>query len=166
MKRITFLVFISCLLYSYNAVANSIYIVGSFNIFADTDKPLKTEGLNRYGAEEETFFFTNLERDYSIELDHLLYENSTNNPVIIDLPIAELDKLETVIKADDLLKFETSDDAYRWMLTTKKSRVKVYIIDSNDFYKSDQSLDAPDMMKLIEVRISYLSIPDHILNPL
>lgn len=165
MKRL--LIILICAIFSITISAQeAMYITGTFRIFANNECPFKVNGLNRTGTTDDIFFFTNLERDYSIELDHLLYENSTNNPVIINLPIAELDKLENVIKADDLLKFETSDDAYRWMLTTKKSRVKVYIIDSNDFYKSDQSLDAPDMMKLIEVRISYMSIPDHILNPL
>ena len=84
---------------------------------------------------------------------------------MLDLPIAELDNLENIIKAEDLLKFETAGKAYSWMLDMLKNNVKIYIIDINDYYKSDPALEKPDRMKVIEVRISYQSIPDHILNP-
>lgn len=164
MKRLALLLFAKCIL-NFSLLANPTYIVGQFNVFASTDKPLKTEGVNRFGVKEDTFFFTNLERDYIIELDHLLYENGTNNPVVLDLPIAELENLENIIKAEDLLKFETAGKAYSWMLDMLKNNVKIYIIDINDYYKSDPALEKPDRMKVIEVRISYQSIPDHILNP-
>ena len=44
-------------------------------------------------------------------------------------------------------------------------RTKMYVIDTNRFYKSDPLLEEPDMMKVIEVRIWDLDIPDYILNP-
>lgn len=43
-------------------------------------------------------------------------------------------------------------------------RTKIYVIDTNKFYKSNPALEEPDMMKVIEVRIWAEDIPDHILN--
>ena len=93
------------------------------------------------------------------------------------MPIAQLENLNNVVPATDLLNFEDVDSAYKWMTevfsTSVKEialynevRTKIYVIDTNKFYKSDPALEEPDMMKVVEVRVWPEDIPDHILNPL
>ena len=86
-----------------------------------------------------------------------------HNHIVIDLPISALELLSSsVVEAVDLLKFGTSDDAYRWMLYHKQRGSKIYIIDRCDYYKSSETLSAPDRMKAVEVWIWYNDIPSHL----
>ena len=84
---------------------------------------------------------------------------------MLDMAISSLENLDNLIQAEDLLKFKDSDSAYKWMLEQLDNKTKLYIIDTNNFYKSDPTLTEPDRMKVFEVRISHQWIPDHILNP-
>ena len=93
------------------------------------------------------------------------YIDRANNPVMLDMAISSLENLDNIIQAEDLLKFKDSDSAYKWMLEQLNNKTKLYIIDTNNFYKSDPTLTEPDRMKVFEVRVFYEWIPDHILNP-
>ena len=139
--------------------------------------PIKTEGLNVYSGKGTIFYATRNERNYTITLSHYSYPKKPTDPVVLDMPIAELENLNNVVPATDLLNFEDADSAYKWMTevfsTSVKEialynevRTKIYVIDTNKFYKSDPALEEPDMMKVVEVRVWDMDIPDHILNPL
>ena len=127
---------------------------------------IQNEGLNVYNGKGISFYATRNERNYTIILNHYSHLNRATDPVVLDMPIAELENLENVVPATELLNFKDADSAYKWMLDIFKSETKIFIIDSNKYYKSDPSLDVPDMMKAIEVRVWEFDIPDHILNTL
>lgn len=123
------------------------------------------------------FFASNRAKNYTIILNHFSYLNKPTDPVVLDMPIAQLENLENVAPATDLLNFEDADSAYKWMVELfsvsvkeialyNEVRTKIYVIDTNRFYKSDPALEEPDMMKVVEVRVWPEDIPDHILNPL
>ena len=110
-------------------------------------------------------------------MSHYSYLNKATDPVVLDMPIAELDNLKNVAPATELLNFENADSAYRWMVEVfsahlkelveyNEVRSKIFIIDTNKFYKSNPELEEPDMMKVVEVRVWPEDIPDHILNTL
>lgn len=138
------------------------YFIGNFYVLQNGDNPFKRNGIHRYDKKSDIFFFTNTTIGYSIELNHFDHRN----PEVLDIPISELEDFDDIIWAEELLKFESADDAYRWMLEILKSEAKLYIIDSNKFYKSDETLPKSDMMKVLEVHISYEDLPDHIVSSL
>ena len=138
------------------------YIVGDFNEIGNYKNPYKTDGVHRFGfTPSDMLFITNVAKNYTITFNHFEHRKLE----LLDLPIAELENLNEIIYAEELLKFETADDAYNWMLNTLKNEVKIYVIDTNKFYKSNDAINATDRMKVIEVVIDYEDIPDHILNP-
>ncbi len=115
-----------------------------------------TKGVSRH------YMFGTTERDYMIEFNHVNFKDSSVDLEILSLPISALHNLETVIEAEELMQFATADMAYNWMLNHLENRTKLYIIDRREFYKSDPDLAAPNMMKVVEVKIWYEDIPDHI----
>lgn len=138
------------------------YIVGDFNEIGNYKNPYKTDGVHRFGfTPSDMLFITNVAKNYTITFNHFEHRKLE----LLDLPIADLENLNEIIYTEELLKFETADDAYNWMLNTLKSDVKIYIIDTNQFYKSEPTLEEPDRIKVLEVCITYDDIPDHILNP-
>lgn len=152
------------------------YFVGAFRESLGSES-IHEEGLSVYNNESILFFASNRAKNYTIILNHFSYLNKPTDPVVLDMPIAELENLENVAPATDLLNFEDADSAYKWMTevfsTSVKEialynevRTKIYVIDTNRFYKSDPALEEPDMMKVVEVRVWPEDIPDHILNPL
>lgn len=161
MKRI--IIFICCILsLSASAQTATKYILGRFNSLGEYDNPFKINGIHIDNYKNSIFvFLTNTTVDYSIELNHFGHRN----PEVLDMPICELENLDNIVLAEELLKFKTADDAYRWMLEMLKSKTKLYVIDSNKFYKSDNSLSEPDRMIVMEVHISYDDLPDHIVSP-
>ena len=172
MKR--FVAFIACVIVISTTITaqSTRYLIGNFYVLQSGDNPFKMDGKHRYSEKNDIFFFTNTTLNYTIELNHFTHRN----PEILDLPISELETLDEVIPAEDLLKFENADNAYKWMLDIARAcskelyhygeiRTKLYVIDTNDYYKSDPALDAPDRMKVVEVRVDYQDIPDYILNP-
>ncbi len=177
MKKLAALLYLASIV--FYATAQDIttkYFIGEFNPMLDTT-PIKTEGLNVYSGKGTIFYATRNERNYTITLSHYSYPNKPTDPVVLDMPIAELENLNNVVPATDLLNFEDADSAYKWMVelfsTSVKEialynevRTKIYVIDTNRFYKSDPALEEPDMMKVVEVRVWSDDIPDHILNPL
>ena len=177
MKKLAALLYLASIV--FYATAQDIttkYFIGEFNPMLDTT-PIKTEGLNVYSGKGTIFYATRNERNYTITLSHYSYPKKPTDPVVLDMPIAELENLENVVPATDLLNFEDADSAYKWMTevfsTSVKEialynevRTKIYVIDTNKFYKSDPALEEPDMMKVVEVRVWDIDIPDHILNPL
>ena len=177
MKKLAALLYLASIV--FYATAQDIttkYFIGEFNPMLDTT-PIKTEGLNVYSGKGTIFYATRNERNYTITLSHYSYPKKPTDPVVLDMPIAQLENLENVVPATDLLNFEDADSAYKWMTevfsTSVKEialynevRTKIYVIDTNKFYKSDPALEEPDMMKVVEVRVWPEDIPDHILNPL
>ena len=138
---------------------------------------IQNEGLNVYNRKGISYYATRNERNYTIILNHYSHLKRATDPVVLDMPIAELENLENVVPATELLNFKDADSAYKWMTevfsTSVKEialynevRTKIYVIDTNMFYKSDPALEEPDMMKVVEVRVWDMDIPDHILNPL
>ena len=127
---------------------------------------IQNEGLNVYNRKGISYYATRNERNYTIILNHYSHLKRATDPVVLDMPIAELENLENVVPATELLNFKDADSANKWMLDILKSETKIFIIDSNKYYKSDPSLEVPDMMKAIEVRVWEFDIPDHILNTL
>ncbi len=137
----------------------SVYIVGDFSVTSDMGED--RDGLWRYGPWDDDFFITNTAVDYTLKFYHEPWRGF--NHVVVDLPISALEILSSsVVEAAELLKFTTSDDAYNWMLDKKRTCSKIYIIDRCDFYKSSESLSAPDRMKAVEVWIWYNDIPSHL----
>ncbi len=152
------------------------YFVGAFRESLGSES-IHEEGLSVYNNESILFFASNRAKNYTIILNHFSYLNKPTDPVVLDIPIAELENLENVAPATDLLNFEDADSAYKWMVELfsvsvkeialyNEVRTKIYVIDTNKFYKSDPALEEPDMMKVVEVRVWPEDIPDHILNPL
>ena len=141
----------------------SLYILGDFSV--TSDKGVGRDGLWRYDLLEDTFFITNTAVGYTMKFYHEPARGF--NHIVIDLPISALEILgSSVVAATDLLKFNSSDDAYNWMLDKKRTCSKIYIIDRCDFYKSSESLSAPERMKAVEVWIWYNDIPSHLHNVL
>lgn len=137
----------------------SVYILGDFSVISHNDT--QRDGLWRYGTMPDTFFITNSAVGYTMTFYHEPLK--LHNHIVIDLPISALELLSSsVVEAVDLLKFSTSDDAYRWMLDHKQRGSKIYIIDRCDYYKSSETLSAPDRMKAVEVWIWYNDIPSHL----
>ena len=137
----------------------SVYIVGDFSVTSNMG--VGRDGLWRYDLLEDTFFITNTAVGYTMKFYHEPARGF--NHIVIDLPISALEILgSSVVEAAELLKFSTSDDAYNWMLDKKRTCSKIYIIDRCDFYKSSESLSAPDRMKAVEVWIWYNDIPSHL----
>ena len=166
MKRI-FLVIALALLSLFcraeDVTTKSLYILGDFSV--TSDKGVGRDGLWRYDLLEDTFFITNASVGYTLKFYH--EPERGFNHVVVDLPISALEILgSSVVDAAELLKFTTSDDAYNWMLDKKRTCSKIYIIDRCDFYKSSESLSAPDRMKAVEVWIWYNDIPSHLHNVL
>lgn len=146
-----------------DVTTKSLYIVGDFSV--TSDKGVGRDGLWRYDLLEDTFFITNTAVDYTLKFYH--EPGRGFNQVVVDLPISALEILgSSVVEAAELLKFSTSDDAYNWMLDKKRTCSKIYIIDRCDFYKSSESISAPDRMKAVEVWIWYNDIPSHLHNVL
>ena len=152
------------------------YFVGAFRESLGSES-IHEEGLSVYNNESILFFASNRAKNYTIILNHFSYLNKPTDPVVLDMPIAQLENLENVAPATDLLNFEDADSAYKWMVELfsvsvkeialyNEVRTKIYVIDTNRFYKSDPALEEPDMMKVVEVRVWPEDIPDHILNPL
>ena len=164
MKR--FITLLCCCIFTNGLVSAQIstkYIVGDFNEIGNYKNPYKTNGVHRFGfTQSDMLFITNIAKNYTITFNHFEHRKLE----LLDLPIAELENLNEIIYAEALLKFETADDAYKWMLNTLKNEVKIYVINTNKFYKSNDAINAPDRMKVIEVAIDYEDIPDHILNTL
>ena len=141
----------------------SVYIVGDFSV--TSGKGVDRDGLWRHGPWDDDFFITNTAVDYTMKFYHEPWRGFDH--VVVDLPISALEILSSsVVEAAELLKFTTSDDAYNWMLDKKRTCSKIYIIDRCDFYKSSESLSAPDRMKAVEVWIWYNDIPQHLHNVL
>lgn len=137
----------------------SVYIVGNFSV--TSDKGVGRDGLWRYDLLEDTFFITNTAVGYTMKFYHEPARGF--NHIVIDLPISALEILgSSVVAATDLLKFNSSDDAYNWMLNHKQGGSKIYIIDRCDYYRSSENLSAPDRMKAVEVWIWYNDIPSHL----
>ena len=162
MKRL--LIFVCSILSLYaSAQVPTTYIIGKFKKYnGDENFITKVEGFGNY--ENSMFLFTSVKSEYVIVLCHYVYDDRTDNPVVLDMAISSLENLDNIIQAEDLLKFKDSDSAYKWMLEQLDNKTKLYIIDTNNFYKSDPTLTEPDRMKVFEVRVFYAWIPDHILN--
>ena len=166
MKKITVLIYLVCIAFYTNAQdVTTQYFIGAFSPMLDSTS-IQNEGLNVYNGKGLSFYATRNERNYTIILNHYSHLKRATDPVVLDMPIAELENLENVVPATELLNFKDADSAYKWMLDILKSETKIFIIDSNKYYKSDPSLEVPDMMKAIEVRVWEFDIPDHILNTL
>ena len=177
MRKILLLILFASIAFSVRAQNSSAkYFVGAFRESLGSES-IHEEGLSVYNNESILFFASNRAKNYTIILNHFSYLNKPTDPVVLDMPIAELENLENVAPATDLLNFEDADSAYKWMTevfsTSVKEialynevRTKIYVIDTNRFYKSDPALEEPDMMKVVEVRVWPEDIPDHILNPL
>ena len=176
-RILTILALIASIAFSVRAQNSSAkYFVGAFRESLGSES-IHEEGLSVYNNESILFFASNRAKNYTIILNHFSYLNKPTDPVVLDIPIAELENLENIIPATELLNFEDADSAYNWMfeafMTNCKEmnnyneiRTKMYVIDTNRFYKSDPALEEPDMMKVVEVRVWSEDIPDHILNPL
>jgi hypothetical protein len=142
-----------------DVTTKSLYILGDFSV--TSDKGVGRDGLWRYDLLEDTFFITNTAVDYTLTFYHEPWRGFDH--VVVDLPISALEILSSsVVEAAELLKFNSSDDAYNWMLDKKRTCSKIYIIDRCDFYKSSENLSAPDRMKAVEVWIWYNDIPSHL----
>jgi hypothetical protein len=177
MRKILLLILIASIAFSVRAQNSSAkYFVGAFRESLGSES-IHEEGLSVYNNESILFFASNRAKNYTIILNHFSYLNKPTDPVVLDIPIAELENLENVAPATDLLNFEDADSAYKWMVELfsvsvkeialyNEVRTKIYVIDTNKFYKSDPALEEPDMMKVVEVRVWPEDIPDHILNPL
>jgi hypothetical protein len=178
MRKILLLILIASGAFSISAQTSSAkYFIGAFNPLLESESVWK-DGLNRINDDGVIIFLiTNKTLQYKIALNHFSYLNKPTDPVVLDMPIAQLENLENVIPATDLLNFEDADSAYKWMVELfsvsvkeialyNEVRTKIYVIDTNRFYKSDPALEEPDMMKVVEVRVWPEDIPDHILNPL
>ena len=163
MRRLLILI-CSLLCLSASAQVPTTYIIGKFKKYnGDENFITKVEGFGNY--ENSMFLFTSVKSEYVIVLCHYVYDDRTDNPIVLDMAISSLENLDNIIQAEELLKFKDSDSAYKWMLEQLDNKTKLYIIDTNNFYKSDPTLTEPDRMKVFEVRISHQWIPDHILNP-
>lgn len=164
MKRFFLVIALALLCFECRAESfetKSVYIVGDFGV--TSDKGVGRDGLWRYDLLEDTFFITNTAANYTLRFYH--EPERGFNHIVIDLPISALEILgSSVVEAAELLKFTTSDDAYNWMLDKKRTCSKIYIVDRCDFYKSSESLSAPDRMKVVEVWIWYNDIPHHLHN--
>ena len=173
MKKLALLIFIALLSNEViYAQSNSLYILGTPNICPD-DEIGVYDGFGKkcfvsklIGAYPVTIYlFGSKNINYEITLMHYNFTEKTDNPVMLDMAISSLENLDNLIQAEELLKFKDSDSAYKWMLEQLDNKTKLYIIDTNNFYKSDPTLTEPDRMKVFEVRVFYEWIPDHILNP-
>ena len=173
MKKLALLIFIALLSNEViYAQTNSLYILGTPNICPANYKGLHdgftVTHIEREKISTQPILIYNIgsnEKQYEITLMYYDYIDRANNPVMLDMAISSLENLDNIIQAEDLLKFKDSDSAYKWMLEQLNNKTKLYIIDTNNFYKSDPTLTEPDRMKVFEVRISHQWIPDHILNP-
>ena len=123
----------------------------------------------------QSFFITNRVLQYRIAFNHFSHLKKSTDPIVLDMPIAKLENMDNIVSATELLNFKDADSAYNWMADIfsaqiaelnhhNEVRTKIYVIDTNKFYKSNPALEEPDMMKVIEVRIWAEDIPDHILN--
>lgn len=174
MRKLAILIcFVNIILCTSAQSSTTKYFIGAFNPMTGSES-IRKEGLNVYSGHGISFYATNNENKYTIVLRHILQLGGPNAPVILNMPIAALERLDEVIPAEELLKFSNSDSAYNWMLEAftvinkemydyEEIRTKLYVIDTNKFYKSDPSLDKPDMMKVIEVRVTHEDIPKDIL---
>ena len=146
---------------SVYAQIENIYIIGT-TMPASEVNTISTNSFSRLdNGKNVIFFIDNKGLDYMITFNHMFFENR-KNPNVLSLPISALNNLETVIDAEELMKFGTADMAYKWMLNHLEKGTKLYIIDRREFYKSDSDLATPNMMKAVEVEIWYEDIPDHI----
>ena len=161
---------------SANAQSNSDrYFIGAFNPLSESQSIWK-DGLNRIDNEDiAIFFITNRVLQYRIAFNHFSHLKKSTDPIVLDMPIAKLENMDNIVSATELLNFKDADSAYNWMADIfpaqiaelnhhNEVRTKIYVIDTNKFYKSNPALEEPDMMKVIEVRIWAEDIPDHILN--
>ncbi|MBQ5353442.1 MAG: hypothetical protein IIU64_03350, partial [Alistipes sp.] len=105
MKRI--IIFICCILsLSASAQTATKYILGRFNSLEEYDNPFKINGIHIDNYKNSIFvFLTNTTVDYSIELNHFGHRN----PEVLDMPICELENLDNIVLAEELLKFKTAD---------------------------------------------------------
>lgn len=173
MKKVIIILLLSVFLNTALAQTNAIYITGSVSICPDDHMGI-FEGFSKVESDlsqfniksSKVYYIGNIEKSYEITLLHYIDLDSKYNLTTIDMPITALAEFDKVISVEELMNFKDANTAYNWMLDTLESNVKIYVIDTNDYYKSDPALESPDRMKVIEVRISYQSIPDHILNPL
>ena len=177
MKKIVTLIYLVSIVFCTNAQdVTSKYFIGAFTPMLDSTS-IHTDGLNVYNEKGISFYVTRNECNYTITMRHYSYLKRATDPIVLDMPIAELKNLENVASATDLLNFENADSAYKWMVEVfsthlkefaeyNEVRSKIFIIDTNKFYKSNPELEEPDMMKVVEVRVWTEDIPDHILNPL
>lgn len=177
MKKIVTLIYLVSIVFCTNAQdVTTKYFIGAFNQLSESESVWK-DGLNRIDDDGVIILITNKTLQYKIAFNHFSYLNKSNDPVILDMPIAELENLENVVSATELLNFENADSAYKWMVEVfsthlkelaeyNEIRSKIFIIDTNKFYKSKPELEEADMMKVVEVRVWPEDIPDHILNPL
>lgn len=161
---------------SANAQSNSDrYFIGAFNHLSESQS-IWEDGLNRIDNEDiAIFFITNRVLQYRIAFNHFSHLKKSTDPIVLDMPIAKLENMDNIVSATELLNFKDADSAYNWMADIfsaqiaelnhhNEVRTKIYVIDTNKFYKSNPALEEPDMMKVIEVRIWAEDIPDHILN--
>lgn len=172
MKKIIAILLLSVLSNTALAQTNALYIIGSVNI-CPGDHTGILEGFSKVESDlsqfnikdSKVYYIGNIEKGYEVSLLYYIDLDSEYNLTTIDMPITALAELDKVISVEELLKFESADKAYKWMLEMLKSDAKIYVIDTNEYYKSDPALAEPDRMKIVEVKLSYQSIPDHILNP-
>lgn len=171
MKKVITILLLSVFFNTALAQTNAIYITGSVSICPDDHMGI-FEGFSKVESDlsqfniknSKVYYIGNIEKSYEITLLHYIDLDSEYNLTTIDMPITALAELDKVISVEELMNFKDADTAYNWMLDTLENKVKIYIIDSNEYYKSDTSLAKPDRMKVVEVKISYHCIPEHILN--
>lgn len=140
-----------------------IYIVGTTVRGSDPDTGvLRLESL-RWTIQKTpniTFVMCSAEKGFEVWLLHrnyrleMLNPHAAENPVysqtIVDWPISRLSTLEA-IDAAEFIRTKSAEESRNWRMENRKRRV--WFIDRNDFYKSSDTLSAPDRMKLTETRI-------------
>ena len=112
MKRLFILLYFCMFVVISISAQTTKYFIGNFYVLQNGDNPFKRGGIHRYDKQSDIFFFTNATLDYTVELNHFGHRN----PEVLDMPICELENLDNIVLAEELLEFKTADDAYRWML--------------------------------------------------
>lgn len=170
-KYILFIIMAICSLTASVSGQNpsDVYLIGT-SITPPKDKVtgfIKVIGeLGKYDKTPPiTFFIESIDINSGAMLQHFNYDTNLRphkpQMLIKDLPLSQLDNL-TVIDVDEFLKTKSREDYWLWMVANYKK--VVWIIDRNDFYKSDLSLSQPDRMKLTQTRIWVEVIPEEFLS--
>ena len=165
MKKLLITLIFMTLIYNINGQTRlDIYVIGTSTAGSGSDVEIYDgfrkciyEKSSYVRADPMTFTIGSIVKDYSIELNHTNYLKHTPAKIqIIDLPISELSKFD-VIDINEFIRTKTRDEVWEWTLENRFK--KIWVIDRNDFYKSDPSLPANDRMKLIETEITMGSLP-------